>query len=477
MKLLSKHNDYNNKLFALLTGLQLIFIVSGVLLNSLWWLVVLPVVGMVAVSVIRVQGLYLVLAFVLPFSMEKTLSFGLSTDFPSESIMWLLTLIFPFYVTLHINQEYFKRLNHPVSLLLLATFLWLLPATFASSNILLSAKFTLAKIWYLIVFFYFFLWVFKSQKSIRQFYKLLLISLSLIIGVVIFRQFQDGFLFTEVNRAVFPFFRNHVSYAIMLGALLPYVWYMGNTSQHRWLWVILGIIFVIAIYFSYTRAAMIAVLCGLLSYWIFRLQGVKWMIGLISIIAITGATYLSVNNKYLDFAPDFDRTITHHQFDQLIQATYKLEDISTMERVYRWLAGIQMIRERPIFGFGPNTFYSSYQEYASNTFRTYVSNNPDQSGIHNYYLMLGAEQGFIGMILFIVMILYFFVTGQKVWKNSRTKPEKNLIMAALISQVIICLALLMNDLIETDKIGSLFYLNFAVLVIHSVKNKDFPVNP
>ncbi|HMQ05959.1 MAG TPA: O-antigen ligase family protein [Saprospiraceae bacterium] len=477
MKLLNKHDDHNHKLFALITGLQLIFIVSGVLLNSIWWLIFLPVVGIIAVSLLRVQELYLVLAIVLPISVEKTITFGLSTDFPSESIMWILTLIFPFYVALHYKQEYYKHLQHPVSLLILVTFLWLIPVTFASSNIFLSVKFTLAKIWYLIVFFYFFLWVFKSQKNIRQFYKLLLISLSLIICVVIVRQFQDGFLFTEVNRAVFPFFRNHVSYAIMMGALLPYVWYMGHTSQHRWIWVILGIVFVIAIYFSYTRAAVIAVFCGLLSYWIFRLQWVKMMISLIAIIAIAGSTYLSVNNKYLDFAPDFDRTITHHQFDQLIQATYKLEDISTMERVYRWLAGMQMIRDRPFFGFGPNNFYSFYQEYASNAFRTYVSNNPDQSGIHNYYLMLGAEQGLIGMILFIVLILLFFISGQKVWKNCRNKAEKNLIMAALISQVVICLTLFMNDLIETDKIGSLFFLNFAVLVIHSVKNRDFPVNP
>ena len=43
-------------------------------------------------------------------------------------------------------------------------------------------------------------------------------------------------------------------------------------------------------------------------------------------------------------------------------------------------------------GSGPGTFYPVYQHYTDNAFRTYVSDNPEQSTCHNYYLQTFAEQ-------------------------------------------------------------------------------------
>jgi O-antigen ligase len=114
----------------------------------------------------------------------------------------------------------------------------------------------------------------------------------------------------------------------------------------------------------------------------------------------------------MDFAPNFERTITHTEFDNLIEATYKLEDISSMERVYRWMAGIEMIKDRFWFGFGPGTFYSNYKAYSISRFQTYVSDNPDQSGIHNYFLMTWVEQGFIGFIS-IHSIMFYLIDRRR----------------------------------------------------------------
>lgn len=46
----------------------------------------------------------------------------------------------------------------------------------------------------------------------------------------------------------------------------------------------------------------------------------------------------------------------HTEFDDLLEATYKLEMLNAMERVYRWMAGIEMIKDRFWMGFGPGTF-------------------------------------------------------------------------------------------------------------------------
>ena len=70
-----------------------------------------------------------------------------------------------------------------------------------------------------------------------------------------------------------------------------------------------------------------------------------------------------------------------------------MEDISTMERVYRWVAGVEMVKDKPIFGFGPGTFYSAYKAYTLSSFQTYVSDNVDHSTVHNYFLLTFIEQG------------------------------------------------------------------------------------
>jgi O-antigen ligase len=109
-----------------------------------------------------------------------------------------------------------------------------------------------------------------------------------------------------------------------------------------------------------------------------------------------------------EYAPDFDRTVTHYEFDNLIEATAKGEDISTMERVYRWVAGLHMISEKPVFGFGPGNFYNFYHSYTVTSFETYVSDNPEKSGIHSYYLMTVVEQGFPGLLFFLALSFFVF---------------------------------------------------------------------
>ena len=138
-----------------------------------------------------------------------------------------------------------------------------------------------------------------------------------------------------------------------------------------------------------------------------------------------------------------------------------------MERYYRWIAGAQMIAEKPIWGFGPGNFYHFYKQYTLSRFSTYVSNNPEKSGIHNYYLMVTLEQGIIGLIIFMLLIYTTLLYGERVYMNCRqTHPEwSDLVMATLLSALIIDAFLVMNDMIETDKIGSFFFFNIAIIAI------------
>jgi O-antigen ligase len=207
------------------------------------------------------------------------------------------------------------------------------------------------------------------------------------------------------------------------------------------------------------------------AWFIIHHRWVKQALAISSFVAFIGVLWLSWNNKYMEFTPDFEKTITHKEFDNLLEATYKLEDISSMERVYRWMAGIEMIKDRFWMGFGPGSFYSNYKSYSISRFQTYVSDNPEQSGIHNYYLMTWVEQGLIGFLIFIGLCFVILIESENLYHKCTNPKDKYLVMACALAFIIIFAMNLINDLIETDKVGPFFFLNMAFLLFISSKYK------
>ena len=191
-----------------------------------------------------------------------------------------------------------------------------------------------------------------------------------------------------------------------------------------------------------------------------------------AIIIIALASFLIYENKYLDFAPDYQKTITHYKFDNLLEATVKLEDISTMERVYRWVAGAHMLAEHPYMGFGPGNFYFFYKKYTVSSFRTYVSDNPEKSGMHNYYMMTLVEQGFIGLFLFLLMPICALIFGERCWHTMSPGFSRDLLMAAIMMLVIILAINFMNDMLETAKQGPFFFWALAIITMVALKQRS-----
>jgi O-antigen ligase len=219
----------------------------------------------------------------------------------------------------------------------------------------------------------------------------------------------------------------------------------------------------IGTYFSYTRAAIVALVGCPFIYLLVKFRLIKASIFLGLMFSVMGINWLLYNNNFLRFAPDFNRTITHQRFDKLITATVELEDISTMERVYRWVAGVEMVKEKPLLGFGPGTFYNNYQNYTVSAFQTYVSNNPDHSTVHCYYLLTLIEQGVFGFIIFGLICLYGLILGERKYHQLKNGKDKTIIMASILSLVIILLINLINDMIETDKVGPFFFMSLAII--------------
>jgi hypothetical protein len=54
--------------------------------------------------------------------------------------------------------------------------------------------------------------------------------------------------------------------------------------------------------------------------------------------------------------------------------------------------------------------------------------------------------------------------GERIYHETKDKNRRRMLLAALLSFMLTNLLMLMNDFVETDKIGALFFISAAILV-------------
>ena len=439
-------------------------------ISGYYFIAAAPIVALVVyISIVDFSYLYWLLIASIPFSTEIYLPNGLGTDLPTEPLIIGLMLLFGVFVLRNIRHLSADILRHPLTLLLILHLAWIFISTLTSDLFVVSFKFFLAKVWYVSTFFFLTAYLVRDERDFKRFFWVFFWPFITVTMIIFTRHGIAGFSFMDIHAIMHPFQRNHVNYAAALSLFFPFLlfarhWY-AKGSKRKWLLTLASIFVFVAIYFTYTRAAYIALIIALGAYYVIRWKLMRHTLVLASIVIIAGVWNLVDNSKYLDFAPNFDRTISHNNFDNLIEATYKMEDISTMERVYRWVAAGQMMPERPLLGWGPGNFVNFYKSFTVTSFQTYVSDNPEKSGPHSYFFMTLVEQGLIGFLIFVVFLFAIFIRGERLYHRLSKHPfRQQVVMTCLLSTVIISAFLLINDLIETDKIGSFFFINLAVII-------------
>lgn len=450
--------------------------IFAVVLTSQYLLLGIPAfVLLLYLTIIDFRTIFFLLLFCIPLSTEIIFPNGFGTDLPTEPLIVGLMGVFFLYILRNGNAIDRRFFQHPITLLLLLHIGWIFIATTQSSMTFISIKFLLAKLWYIITFFFLAGMLLKEEKDVRKFFWCIFISLIFTVVVTLIRHAPLGFTFESVYHVLHPFYRNHVTYAAIMAVFVPFVWfarYWYPTFSTKWLILAAALVLLlIAIQLSYTRAAYAAIFFAVGGYFMIRWRLTKIAVTLATVFAISLVSYLVNDERYLALSPDYERTITHKDFNNLLEATYQLEDISTMERVYRWVAAFQMSNEKPLFGFGPGNFYTFYKGYTVTSFRTYVSDNPEQSGVHSYYLMTLVEQGYIGLIIFMIFIFFTLIYGEQIYHQTQNSSDKRIVMMALLAILVILSLQLINDLLETDKVGPFFFISVALLVNVDVKNR------
>lgn len=137
--------------------------------KSSFWLFLLPVVLVTLVYyLVSLDKIILFITFLTPIAIElRDIEGGIGLSLPTEPLMFGVLLLF--IANLIFEQRYDKRVsNHPVSYIIYASLLWMLITAAASELPVVSFKYLLSRLWFVIPFYFVAALMFKKtdRKSV-----------------------------------------------------------------------------------------------------------------------------------------------------------------------------------------------------------------------------------------------------------------------------------------------------------------------
>lgn len=188
-----------------------------------------------------------------------------------------------------------------------------------------------------------------------------------------------------------------------------------------------------------SRAALIALIVGILLYLfvlaiknreIIRLHLSRITLAVFIIISLL-ATGTFIFQKEIVGLPLIQRTV---------DTVRGISDGNIPDRLSWWMSGIQMVIDRPFFGYGLSTFRDVYNQYRRTDYRTLEQNGMEYritpEAAHNEYVNLAATQGILGLLSFL--LITFFVCCSLV-KNYLKSEEKDVISLGLYGAIVVFL--------------------------------------
>jgi len=433
----------------------------------------------ILVTVYSLDKLVYLIVFTIPLSFQlseifQDVSFNLAI--PSEPLLLGILIFFPMKY-LYDGKFDLKILRHPVSIAIVLNLIWIAISSITSTMPLVSFKFLISRLWFIIAFYLIAAQIFNKIETIRIYAWMYALALLVVIAYAWTRLAGFGFLNQQAAHwVVQPFYTDHTSYGAVLAMLIPvfvgFVLTMKDRSLIRrvFTWVVL-LIFVVAVVFSYTRAAWVSLIGALGIFIIVRLR-IKFvylaMIGLVFIVFLFSQRtqiLLQLEQNRQDSSED----LVEHVRSISNVAT----DVSNLERLNRWSCAWRMFKEKPVFGWGPGTYMFKYAPFQLEKEKTEISTNAATLGnAHSEYIGPLAESGILGTISFLAIVIATILTGLKNWFNIRDRKTRIISLSLVLGLITYYLHGLLNNFLDTDKASVLFWGFTAAIVAINVYHRE-----
>lgn len=440
--------------------------------NEMFFFMAIPIaLVIVAIALFKLDWLLLLIVFLVPLSLTvDDVGGGLGLTLPTDPLLFGAMVVFILKNLFDLNYDY-RILKHPISLSIIAMLLWTFFSALFSRLPIISFKFLVAKLWFIVPFFFAGVLLFKKRQNIVRFTWYFAVPMAGVIIYTIIRQSVRGFDIQAAHWVMQPFFRDHTGYGAMMAFFIPAM--LIQIKSMKWDinskilgGVLLGI-FTLGTILSYTRAAWVSLFVALGLYVLIKLRIRWWIVTLAAItsVGIVMMFWVSVMHKLEKNRQDSSGDFAEHVESMSNVAT----DASNLERLNRWNAAFKMFGESPVVGTGPGTYSFLYAPYQVSADLTVISTNFGNLGnAHSEYFGPLAEQGVPGLVLWLICIFFIFYRGIRLYYSLTEPLDKALLMGAILGITTYLSHGILNNFLDTDKAAVPFWGFVAIIVAMDV---------
>ncbi|PLX20480.1 MAG: hypothetical protein C0599_08940 [Salinivirgaceae bacterium] len=473
----------NNSFVYFTLAAVFLLITAAAIAMEMFYFLALPYVFLIVWMAIKsLDKLVFLIIFMVPISvpLSEFVEAPINMFMPTEPLLAGLLLLF--IILIPTKKLIVKEIiYHPVTIASMILMVWMLVTTITSTMPLVSIKFFAMRLWFLIVFYYLIAMIVKTQKDIQNFIWLYAVPMVIVIVYALVRHMTYGIFDSKIAHwASNPFYKDHTIYGATLAFYVPPLFIMAiKKNQSLLLRLFTGglfTIFVIALIFSYSRAAWLSVIGAGMLYLVLRLR-INWKYILsVSLILILTLVF-SWNNIMLKLEQNRQESSVENIGEHVKSVTNIRNDASNLERINRWASAFRMFDEKPLLGFGPGTYMFQYAPYQMSYEKTIISTNAgDMGNAHSEYFGPLSEQGLPGMLTYLALITTVLIIGIKRFYKIKDPSLKNYMAAAILGLTTYYLHAFLNNFLDTDKISVPFWGFTAIIVAIDLYEKGFVKN-
>jgi O-antigen ligase len=448
-------------LFALSQGLAvafemyLLFILPAALF-ALW----------LAIHKIEWVWFFSVMATPLSINLEEMEVAHVGMYLPTEPIIasLLLLMIFKILSGKSVDRRIFK---HPFTYVIGLYLLWMIFTAVTSEFPLVSFKFIATRLWFISGFYLLGAHLFQDLSNIKKFFASYLAPLCIVIIYTVSRHAQFNFDKESAHWVMEPLFKDHTSYGAVLALFFPVsiglLFLKKKSPLVTFLIYSALFILTIGLVLSYTRAAWVSVAVALALFvvMIFRIPLKYVFYGTVIFGSVLLFSWDSIQQELGQNKQESSDKLDEH----VSSISNVSSDASNLERLNRWHCAMEMFRRRPVMGWGPGTYQFVYAPFQQAKDRTIIStNNGDGGNAHSEYLGPLAEEGVLGMLLFISIFIYTVILGFKLFYSATEKEHRVIIISVFLGLITYFVHGTLNNYLDTDKASVPFWGFIGILV-------------
>lgn len=445
-----------------------ILINAALIVKDYYWGILIPFAILAALLFIfSLDKMLLIITFLTPLAINvNVLEGGMGVSIPTEPLMFVAMLVF--FLKLLFEGHFDRKITrHIVTIFIIINLSWITVTTCTSELLVVSLKFLMARLWFVIPFYFMATQLFRDKKNIGRFLWAYTISLIIVVIYTTIHHSMWGFAEKPGNWVMQPFYNDHTAYGAIIAFFVPiaalFAFGKAYSKTARLVGLVALFILIIALFISYSRAAWLSVVAVFGIYMLIRLK-IKFRWILIPTLVLFGL-FFAFQDQIM-YKLEKNNQDSSSNFVEHIQSISNIStDASNLERINRWACALRMFEARPVFGWGPGTYQFEYAPFQRYRERTIISTNAGDGGnAHSEYIGPLAEEGVLGLLSFLAIAIAALFYGFKVYSRLEDKELKGLCLAVTLSLTTYFVHGFLNNFLDTDKLAVPFWGSIAIIV-------------